>query len=61
MVHAEVYTDDSATKSAAIVDAYNMSFEPCLFLADQTGVIVNRLDNVWDSDELATALTKLTA
>ena len=29
-----------------------MTFEPSLFLADATGTITQRLDNVWDQDEL---------
>jgi len=59
MVHAEVYTDDSINATAPVLDAYNMSWEPCLFLADASGTIVNRLDNVWDTNELQAALTKL--
>jgi hypothetical protein len=59
MVHAEVYTDDTIATPAPVVDAYKMDFEPSLFLADHTGTIVNRLDNVWDTNELVAALTKL--
>ena len=59
MVHAEVYTDDSITKTAPVLDLYNMSWEPALFLADASGKIVNRLDNVWDTTELVAALGTL--
>jgi hypothetical protein len=59
MVHAEVYTDDSISTPAPVVDAYKMDFEPSLYLADASGKIINRLDNVWDTDELVAALTKL--
>jgi hypothetical protein len=61
MVHAEVYTDDSINTVAPVVDAYKMDFEPSLYLADASGKIVNRIDNVWDTDELVAALTKLTS
>ena len=59
VVHAEVYTDpdggsDPATGGLAdAVDAYGLTFEPSLFVADADGTIVERLDNVFDRVELA--------
>jgi hypothetical protein len=59
MVHADVYADSSAQKTSPAVDAYHMTFEPCLFVADASGKIVERLDFVFDEGELATALGKV--
>lgn len=59
IVHAEVYTDDSATISTPAVDAYNLTFEPALFLADTAGKIVQRLDAAYDQSELDEELAKL--
>lgn len=61
VVHAEVYTDDSATVSTPAIDAYNLAFEPTIFLADATGTIVQRLDAAWDQSELDKELDKLLA
>jgi hypothetical protein len=59
MVHADVYTDVNATTTTPAVNAYNMTFEPCLWVADASGAIVERLDFVFDEGELATALAKV--
>ncbi len=59
VVHAEVYTDDSATIATPAVDAYNLTFEPTLFLADAAGTIVQRLDAAWDQSELDEELDAL--
>ncbi len=61
VVHAEVYTDDSATVSTPAVDAYRLSFEPTIFLVDATGTIVQRLDAAWDQSELDEELDRLVA
>jgi hypothetical protein len=58
MVHADVYADDTATKPAPAVEAYSMSWEPSIYIADATGTIVERLDITWSSDELDAALAK---
>ncbi len=59
MVHADVYVDSTAQKTSPAVDAYNMTFEPCLFVADAKGMLVERLDFVFDEGELAAALGKV--
>jgi hypothetical protein len=59
MVHADVYTDSTATVTAPAVDAYNMTFEPCLWIADATGTIVERLDFVFDEGEIDNALAQV--
>lgn len=60
-VHAEVYTDDTATTTTPAVDAYHITGEPDLWLADKTGKIVTRFDGAWDQTELDEALNALVA
>ena len=55
-VHAEVYTDNTATTPAPAVDAAGLSYEPALFITDATGTVVERLDAVWNQDELLEVL-----
>lgn len=52
VVHAEVYTDDTATTVAPAVTNYAMTYEPALFITDASGTIVERLDAVFDEVEL---------
>lgn len=59
MVHAEVYTDDSARQTTETVMAYGLTWEPSLFLARPDGTITSRLDYTYDSTELDRALTAL--
>jgi len=58
-VHSEVYTDDKAVTPTAAVEAYNLTFEPSLFLADKTGLIKARLDAAFDQSELDETLATL--
>ena len=58
-VHADVYTDDSAETVAPAVKAYNLTFEPALFITDDKGVLRRRLDAIFDVDELRDALSAL--
>ena len=60
-VHAEVYTDDTATTIAPAVEAVGMFYETALFVTDATGIVVERLDAVWDETELVDALDRVTA
>jgi hypothetical protein len=60
-VHAEVFTDDAGIDIAPAVTAVGMTYEPALFLTDASGVVVERLDAVWDSTELNGRLTLLTS
>ena len=39
---------------------YRLNFEPCLYLADAKGTFVERIDGVFDADELSAALSRLT-
>jgi hypothetical protein len=52
MVHADVYTDDAATTVAPAVVALNVGYEPIMYLCSADGVIVDRLDGIWDASEL---------
>lgn len=58
-LHAEVYTDNTATEAAPAVGAVGLSFEPVIFLTDTSGRIVERLDVIVDESELREQLTKL--
>jgi hypothetical protein len=64
-IHAEVYahpeTDPQLQDHAPIIDALGLHFEPCLVLVHADGTVAERLDNVYDEDELVEALDRLTA
>jgi len=55
-VHADVYTDKTATITAPAIQAYNLTYEPVLYVTDAKGVLVNRLDAVFDVTEMRSAL-----
>lgn len=56
-VHADVYADDAATVVAPAVEAAMLTFEPVVWITDSTGTIVERLDAVWDANEIREALS----
>ena len=66
MVHAEVYKNPEAVDNIAdaelapIIDAYSLTYEPALFLANSDGTIAARLDTIFDESEVAEALQTLT-
>lgn len=60
-VHAEVYADSAATVVAPAVEASGLAFEPVVFLADASGVLVERLDVIVDRSELRDRIALLTA
>jgi TAT (twin-arginine translocation) pathway signal sequence len=55
-VHADVYADKSANKTAPAVQAYKLSYEPVLYIADESGTLVDRLDAVFDVKEIRDVL-----
>jgi hypothetical protein len=59
VLHTEVYTDKTATTTLPIIGALGMTYEPALFLARADGTVVERLDYIYDADELDAALGKL--
>lgn len=52
VIHAEVYTDLAATETSPAVVALGLEFEPALFITNADGVIVERMDAVWETTEL---------
>ena len=60
-VHAEVFTDLTATTIAPAVEAVGMTYEPAVFLTDADGTVVDRLDGLWDVTELRERLDAATA
>ncbi|MEY2448837.1 MAG: hypothetical protein QOH79_2313 [Acidimicrobiaceae bacterium] len=64
MLHAEVYpsTADAqpdVLRRTPVMEAYNLFFEPVLFLAKADGTIAKRIDTIFDAVELHDALTQL--
>lgn len=61
-VHAEVYANPAKDLDAyaPIVAPLGLHFEPCLILAGSGGVVVERLDTIFDGVELDERLTQLT-
>jgi len=55
-VHADVYADKTATNLAPAIEAYKLTYEPLLYITDAKGVLVNRLDAVFDVTEMSSAL-----
>jgi hypothetical protein len=59
MVHADVYADDAATTLAPAVNELGVDYEPIIYFTDENGVVVDRLDAVWDAGELRERLDLL--
>lgn len=59
MVHADVYADDAATVTSPAVAALGVMYEPIIYFTDKSGVVVDRLDGVWDKSELRDRLAAL--
>ena len=57
-IHAEIYTDSTATTPAKAVSDYKMTFEPALFITDAQGVLVERLDAIFDAEEVRAAFAR---
>ncbi len=50
---------DPNLRTSATVDELQLTFEPTLFLVDGNGIVVERIDNVFDRTELEEALARL--
>jgi hypothetical protein len=65
VVHVEVYTEGGAGQtgpvSPIVSETFSLQYEPVLFVADATGTIRARLDNIYDGAELADALATAAA
>ena len=57
-IHGEIYSDSTATTPARHVTDYNMTFEPALFITNSQGVLVERLDAIFDAEEVRDALSR---
>ncbi|MGA0064584.1 MAG: hypothetical protein ACO3IV_03995 [Ilumatobacteraceae bacterium] len=57
-IHAEVYADQGATTPSPAITDFAMTYEPALFITDATGVVVDRLDAVFDVRELRASLAR---
>ena len=57
-VHADVYTDDTAQQVAPAVSALNLDYEPVVYITDTSGTVVDRVDVVWDRNELEEILRR---
>jgi len=61
-IHVEVYANPNQVDSIAqatiapAVEAWGFTFEPTLMVVDAGGVLVRRLDLIFDGDEIAAAL-----
>ena len=67
-VHLEVYANpaevdgniaDPRIRVAPAVQSLGLTFEPSLFVVDRSGVVRDRIDNVFSADELRTALARI--
>lgn len=58
-LHAEIYIDNTATTVAPAVEALKMTYEPALFITDKQGFVTDRLDGVFDADEIAERLSAI--
>ena len=54
-IHCEIYTDLTGNTGTKPVLAYGLQHEPMLYLADATGMIVDRIDNLFDRVEARAA------
>ncbi len=60
-LHTEVYAhpNEEIETKAPVVDELGLEFEPCLVLVGSDGVVVERLDTIFDEDEVTDALARL--
>jgi hypothetical protein len=60
-VHAEVYANPAQDLAhfSPTIDALGLGFEPVLYLTDGNGQVTQRLDSIFDSDELRSALQRV--
>jgi hypothetical protein len=57
IVHAEVFTDTKGTDISPAVEALTLRFEPAVFITGIDGVVIERLDGLWDTTELRERLS----
>ena len=57
-IHAEVWKDDTFEEAAPILQTYGLEFEPCLLIVKGDGTVAERLDVIFDADDVTAALAK---
>lgn len=57
-IHAEVYSDNAATTIAPAVTAARLDYEPVIFVTDASGTVIERIDIIWDDQDLAALLER---
>ncbi|MBM37204.1 MAG: hypothetical protein CL460_08545 [Acidimicrobiaceae bacterium] len=60
VIHVEVYsnpTGDELGPIAPAVEAMGVGYEPFIFLIDEGGMVLRRLDHIWDNAELRELLS----
>lgn len=58
-IHAEVWKDNTFAEAAPLLSALNIDFEPILFAIRADGTVADRLDVIFDADDVTAALDKL--
>ena len=58
-IHAEVWKDNTFAEAAPLLTALNIDFEPILFAIRADGTVADRLDVIFDADDVTAALDKL--
>ena len=61
MVHVEIYTSNRGATRAPTVEAWNLPYEPWFFTIDGAGIIRDRLDSAFATNEVTAALDRLVA
>lgn len=57
-IHQEVWLDNTFESTAPLLQQYNLEFEPCLLVVKGDGTIAERLDVIFDADDVKAALAK---
>tara|TARA_Y100001968_G_scaffold320595_1_gene353751 strand:- start:1082 stop:1333 length:252 start_codon:yes stop_codon:yes gene_type:complete len=60
VIHVEVYSNpqtDDLGSIAPAVQAMGVDYEPFIFLIDEAGSVLRRLDHIWDKAELRELLS----
>ena len=58
-VVAIALADNTITKIAPAVGALKMTYDPALFLTDKQGLVTDRLDGVFDAEEIVERLSAI--
>ena len=63
-IHCEIYKEPPTSGTVTLVDAvesFGLTYEPSLYVADASGTVTARLDNVFDTTEIREALASAQA